>query len=362
VTGSSLSRRDFLRAGAALGGGLVLASCGGSSDGGGEGATADVSSLSGKALEDAARAEGAQLLWYNTGNPDLVESVSTGFKAAYPWLTLQGVPVPFTDLPAKVATEAITNAPTADVMWFPPTLRQGMAENLITTKVTLQGDKNMPPDTLDPVEEAHPVWQLATGIVHNPKLVPDPPATPLDLANPRWKGQIAFDRVANLGQSTTWLSVWKGQMGEAAWNGWLDSLAALDIFITPNAGSAYDAVLKGERQLGISSSNNILSQAPGTPVAMSFKIPPVPFYNHQYLTRRARHPACAKVFMEWASKAEGQQAVAKAGLSPVMEIDTENSMQNFLPSGVSLVPGTELADFSKNTADYAKALTKRWPG
>jgi iron(III) transport system substrate-binding protein len=345
-----------------VGSGLLLAACG--SDGGGGdtgGGTTDVLSLTGTELEDAARAEGAEVLWYNTGNPTLVERVTEGFKSKYPWVNLQGVAVPFTDLPAKVTTEAITNAPTADVMWFPPTLRQTMTENDILASVAIAGDKNMPADTLDEGNIAHPVWQLAIGIVHNPSVVPDPPGDPLNLADPRWKGQIAFDRVANLGQSTTWLSVWKGKMGDATWNRWLDDLKAQEIFITPNAGGAYETVLKGERQLAISSSNNILAQAPGTPMAMSFKIPPVPFYNHSYLTKRARHPASAKLFLEWSATAEGQAAIANAGLSPIMTIDHKNSMASFLPSGVSLVPGTDLTDFSTNTKTYADALTQRWP-
>jgi ABC-type Fe3+ transport system substrate-binding protein len=363
VTATALSRRNFLRAGVALGGGVLLAACGSSDgDGDGGGAAADAKALTGKALEDAARAEGAQLLWYNTGNPTLVEKVTAGFKTAYPWITLQGVPVPFTDLPAKVTTEAITNAPTADVMWFPPTLRQNMLKDDVLTDVVIDGDKNMAADTLDEGNIAHPVWQLAIGLVYNPNVVPEPPSDPLELADPKWKSKIAFDRVANLGQSTTWLSVWKGRMGEAAWNKWLDDLKAQDIFVTPNGGAAYEAVLKGERQLGISSSNNVLSQDPGTPMAMNFKIPPVPFYNHQYLTRRARHPATAKVFMEWASTADGQGAIAEAGLSPIMKIDNKNSLDKVLPAGVTLVPGTELADFSTNTDTYAKALSQRWPG
>src|SRR5690606_33614468 len=110
-------------------------------------------------------------------------------KAAYPWIALDGVSVPFSDLPAKVTTEAITNAPTADVIWMPPTLRQNMMKNQILTDVVLESDKNMPADTLDPDNIAHPIWQLAIGIVHNPNVVPDPPATPEELANPRWKGK-----------------------------------------------------------------------------------------------------------------------------------------------------------------------------
>jgi hypothetical protein len=66
--------------------------------------------------------------------------------------------------------------------------------------------------------------------------------------------------------------------------------------------------------------------------------------------------------MEWASTADGQKSVAEAGLSPIMAIDHKNAMKNFLPAGVTLMPGTELTDFSTNTDTYATALNQRWPG
>ena len=363
MTNSEFSRRGFLRASAVVGGGFLLAGCGSSAGpaGGGEGGV-DVSTLSGAELEEAARAEGATVLWYNTGNPTLVESVTKGFTAAYPWMTFSGVPVPFTDLPAKVATEAITEAPTADVMWFPPTLREQMTANLILAPTTLDGDANMPPDTLDPDRVAHPVWQLGIGVVYNPDIVTGPPTTPEQLADPTWLGKIAFDRVANLGQSTTWLSVWREEMGDDAWNAWLDGLKANEVFITTAASTTYETVLRGERQIGLASSNYVINQAAGTPMAMGFDIPLVPFYNHQYLTRRAAHPASGKVFMEWASTEEGQRAIADVGLSPIMAIDTDSSLEKFTGAEGELLPGTDLAHFSANTSDYLAALTKRWPG
>ena len=320
-----------------------------------------VTELTGAELEAAAQAEGGQLLWYNSGNPDLVASVVAGFQAAYPFMTVEGVPVNFTELPAKVATEHVTNAPTADVVWMPPTLRQGMQEIGALAPISLEGDANMPADTLDPDEFAHPVWQLAIGLVFDPTITTDIPSDPLELADPVWMDRIAFDRVANLGQSATWLSVWRQAMGDPAWDEWLDGVAANNIFITANARSAYEAVVTQEREIAIASSNYIQFQDPALTVEMSFDINPVPFYNHQYILARAAHPASAKLFMEWASTAEGQAAIADVGLSPIMDIEHDNSMSSFL-AGASLVPGTDLVDFSTRTDEYLESLTARWPG
>jgi ABC-type Fe3+ transport system substrate-binding protein len=369
MTASSWSRRDTLRFGAVAAGGLLAAACGSSATSSGSpettagsSSTSDISDLTGAALEKAAKAEGGHVVWYNSGNPDLVAAVIKAFTKAYPWASVAGTPVAFSDLPAKLISEQVTSAPTADVVWYPPTLRQKLMTYNIFTPLTLAGDKNMPASTLDPTKYAHPVWQLGVGIVYDPKVVTNPPTTPLELASPEWTNELAFDRVQNLGQATTWLAVWKETMGATAWENWLDDLQKLNVFLEPDANASFTAVQEGQKKLGLSSSDYIISESAGSAVTMDFHIQPVPFYNQQYLTHRAQHPASAKLFMEFASTATGQQAVSSVGLSPIMNIPTPNSLANFLPKGVSVLPGTAEADFTANTASYVAALSQRWPG
>jgi ABC-type Fe3+ transport system substrate-binding protein len=319
---SKLSRRSFLKASAALGGGMALAACAPGATTASPTAAATAAATSSQtaaqilaALEEAAKAEGGQILWYNAGNPNLVMKVTEGFQKAYPWAKLTGSSIPFTDMPNKLVTESVTGAPTADVVWCPPTLRQIFVKSNILAKVPLANDSLMPKDSLDPDGLAHPVWQLVTAPVYNPNVLTALPKDPYELADPVWKGKLAFDRVQNLGQSTTWLSVWRKQWGDAKWMTWLDGVAANQVFITASAGAAYDAVLRGERQLGLSSSNNILSQKDGTPMKMYFGLPPVPFYNHSYLMAKAAHPKMAQLFMEWSSTEIGQKAIAASGMT-----------------------------------------------
>jgi ABC-type Fe3+ transport system substrate-binding protein len=370
MAASSWSRREAFRLGGAAAAGLAVAACGTSASSGGPSGAATGSSsagaaanLTGSALESAAKAEGGHVVWYNSGNPNLVASVSKAFTKAYPWASVAGTPVAFSDLPAKLISEKVTSAPTADVTWFPPTLRQKLESYSIFQALTLAGDKNMPASTLDPQNYAHPVWQLGVGLVYDPKVVASPPKTPQDLADPQWKGQIAFDRVQNLGQSTTWLAVWKQQMGASAWESWIDDLQKQDIFLEPDANSSFTAVQQGQKKLGISASNYVFSQPAGGAITMDFNIQVVPFYNHQYLTVRAQHPASAKLFMEFASSSVGQTAISTVGLSPIMNVDTPNTLAKFIPKGTSgLLPGNDESDFVANTSTYVTDLSKRWPG
>ena len=370
MAASSWSRREASRLGGAAAAGLVVAACGssGSTSGSskasaGSSSAGNATTLTGSALESAAKAEGGHVVWYNSGNPDLVAAVTKAFTKAYPWASVAGTPVAFSDLPAKLISEKVTSAPTADVTWFPPTLRQKLESYGIFQALTLAGDKNMPASTLDEENYAHPVWQLGIGLVYDPKVVTSPPKTPKDLADPQWKGQIAFDRVQNLGQSTTWLSVWKQQMGAAAWESWIDDLQKQDIFLEPAANATFSAVSQGQKKIGISASNYVFSQPAGGAITMDFDIEVVPFYNHQYLTTRAQHPASAKLFMEFASSAAGQTAISTVGLSPIMNVDTPNTLAKFIPKGsAGLMPGTDESDFVANTSSYATDLGKRWPG
>ncbi len=371
-----LKRRDLLKMGAALAGGSLLAACGGgtaapsasAAAAGSAAASAGASAAAGGAesiasLEAAAKAEGGQILWYNAGNPQLVKSVTDGFQKAYPWAKLQGVSLVFSDMPTKIVTETVTGAPTADVIWSPPTLRQTWLKNNVVVKVKLVNDSLMPATTLDTDEYAHPVWQLLIVPQYNTKLGVNVPSDPYTFADPSWKGKLAFDRVQNLGQSTTWLSVWKTKWGDSKWQTWLDGLAKNGVLLTPNAGAAHDAVQSGEREVAIASSNYVLAQVKGAPVAMSFAIEPVPFFNHSYLTRRAKSPKSAQLFMNWSSSKDGQTAIAAVGLSPIMSsIDAPSSLSKMLPSGVEPATAADLADFSNNTDQYQKILSAKFPG
>lgn len=373
-----LTRRDLLKAGSMLAGTSLLAACGGggtpaatSAPTGaaatGAAATAAPTAAATSAaqalaaLEEAAKKEDGELLWYNAGNPTLVAKVTEGFKAAYPWVKFQGVSVVFSEMPNKLITERVTGAPTADVIWCPPTLRQGWLKNDVVAKVPLVNDALMPKEALDPDGWGHPVWQLLITIQYNTASGVKPPNDPAELADAAWKGKLAFDRVQNLGQSTTWLSVWRQKMGDAKWQSWLDGLKANQPFIAPNAGTVYDLVLRGERPIGLASSNYVLAGKAGAPVAMHFGIKPVPFYNHSYLTARARRPKTGQLFMEWSATQAGQKAIADSGLSPIMDIDVPSAPKKFLPSGVTPVTAGDLADFAAKTDEYVKILGDKFP-
>lgn len=372
--GSALTRRHLLRMASALAGGSLLAACGGgavapaasspsaAAASGSAAATAGAESVA--SLEAAAKAEGGQITWYMAGNPALVDSVSKGFQAAYPWVRFQGVSVPLAEITTKAVTEKITNAPGADVVWTPSPQRQNWLKNDLVESVKLANESQLPAAAVDPEGYSHPVWQLLIVPQYNTDLGVKVPKDAFDFADPSWKGKLAFDRVQNLGQSAVWLSVWRKKWGDAKWQQWLDGLAKNDVLLTPNAGSAHDVVQHGERQIGLASTNYVLAQAKGAPVAMDFGIQPVPsFIEDAYLMKRAKSPRGARLFMNWSVSKAGQQACAAVGLTPMVSgMDVPSDLSKILPKGVEPASPGDLADFTKNVDDYLKHLSARFPG
>ncbi len=357
-----ISRRQLLKAGAAAGGLLLMgAAC--SDDAGPAVATDSIDAPTLDELIAASQKEGGKLLWYLPGQADTAKALQEGFKAAYSWTSPEVQSVTFRDLPNKLITEAITQAPTADVFMLPRTFREAMLQNDVVVPVKLPADAALPEDLLDAEPYSHPCYILLITLIYNTNALPSGPPDPKDLATPAWAKKFAFDRVQSLGQSTIWLASWRNQWGSSAWVKWLDGVQKNEVFLTATGGDTYAAVLRGERAIGIGSSNDINAQAPGTPMKAHYAIPPVPFVQNLWLTKNATHPATGKLFMNWALSEAGQKVFASTGRSPVLQtVDSPVSTKSLLPAGTKILSGNELKDFYAKTGEYLSILGAKWPG
>lgn len=370
-----LSRRDLLRAGALLGVGSLVAACGPggttapspstAGPGPASGSPAAAASTAAKSLDEleaAAKKETGPLLVYFPGTRDLATVFVDRFTKKYSWapkidtfVGTSGV------LGNKILTEALTGAPTADVFMIPGTFREQMLANKAITPVQIQGDRKMPKDLIDQDGYSHPVYELLETLVYNTNLVKTPPKDPFDLADPSWSGKICFDKPQNLAISAIFLSAWRPQWGDKKWIEWLQGLQANKIFLTASGGDSYETIVRGDRAIGIGTSNDVASQKPGTPAAADYQFPPVPFIQQAWLSSRAKRPATAQLFLEFIASEDGQQGVASTGRTPVLPLDVPTSAKNILPSGISVMPGTQVGDFYSRTSQYMTILNNLWP-
>ena len=355
-------RRVFLGGGATLLAagalGSVLAGCG-SSDTGSTPSAASTAPMSPADLEAAAQKEGSVRIYVL--DQGLADEMVKGFSAKYPWAKVETVIGSQTDLRNRAITESVARAETADVLTLSNANRKALLESEIVRPLQLSEEANYPAGLLDSEHFAHPLYQYVVLYVFNENLVGNAPATVEDLADPSWRGKVSFDMPQNASTATTFLVGRSKEWGMDRWKQWLEGVRANDVLITPNASTALKNVQSGERQLGLSSSQDAMDQPPGSPVKPSMYDNLIPVVQYTWLTSKGAHPACGQLFVEWSMSPDGQQAVAASGRAPVLDIDTPVSLSRILPAGSTIMPASELADYYADPQPYLDELNRLWP-
>jgi len=352
-----LNRREFLRTCALLSGGYVLGACGLRSSPN----TSSVSPAAGTLteIEDAAKKEGV-VVYYAVG-ADILNAVSKGFTASYPWANVQTFNGSLGEITSKFIAEARSGAPGADIIFMTAWLKSTYIQARAISISPLQAERQLDKDALDPQGYIHPFFKSALIMCHNTNLVQSPPADLRDLANPSWRGKIVMDHPISRGNSFTVMSSRRALWGDEEWRKWLNGLKANDILTTPTAAAAYQAVLRGERSIGLTSWVNIYTQKPGTPVAADFyqNVDSSVVYNAR--AAQARHPNMALLLMNWLETEAGQRMVADIGRSPLLSLDVPLAYSKFIPKNVSVLPLSKYQDVIDNPDFYTKVYSALWP-
>jgi iron(III) transport system substrate-binding protein len=360
--GGRFDRRAFLGGGAVLLAsatlGSALAGCG-SSDSGSSADATSTAPMSPEELEAAAQKEGSIRLYVL--DQGLADELVKGFSAKYPWAKVETVVGSQTDLRNRAITESVAKAETADVLTLSNANRKALLDSNIIRPVQLHEEANYPADILDSDHYAHPLYQYVVLYVFNQNLVGHAPASVEDLADPSWQGKISFDMPQNASTATTFLVGRSKAWGQDRWKQWLEGVKANNILITPNASTALKNVQSGERQLGLSSSQDAMSQPAGSPVKPAFYDDLIPVVQYCWLTNNGAHPACGQLFVEWSMSPDGQQAVAASSRAPVLDIDTPVSLNKILPQGSKIMAATALDDYYANPQPYLDELNRLWP-
>jgi ABC-type Fe3+ transport system substrate-binding protein len=310
-------------------------------------------------LEAAARKEGKVVAYLN----DDFKSWQDGFKAKYPGIEVEVFVAPTAELINKLVTESVAGAPTADVIMSPNTQRKTLGDAGLIAPTRLDSETKIGEGFLDPEGFYHPVYVLLIPMLYNTNSTKDFPHDIYELADPKWKDKIAFDRPQNLTIAANFLASRRGEWGDDKWKKWLDGLVANNVFLTADATSAYEAVLRGERPLGIGTLNDVLAQKPGTPVAAGFYDGGVvPFFQNLWAGAKGSGPNAGKLFINYVLSEEGQRLVAADGRSPVLDIDTPVAVSKLLPAGAKVYAASNLNDFFGNVQTYSELYDQLWPG
>jgi ABC-type Fe3+ transport system substrate-binding protein len=175
------------------------------------------------------------------------------------------------------------------------------------------------------------------------------PATPLDLADPRWKGTIASSYPND---DDAVLYLYKLYAQAYGWD-WVARLAAQDIQFGRGTPTPIIAVASKQKQVGIGGAGSLTGPlAPGVKWVAPGGHPFMAWGQRAAILAKAKHPAAAKLYLNWSLSAPVQQASfdgwavrtdvqPQGGLKPIWEY-----------------PNAHLDGFPAFMADRAEA--ERW--
>jgi ABC-type Fe3+ transport system substrate-binding protein len=310
------------------------------------------------ALEAAAKQEGTVTFYTFAEAVD----VSAKFKADYPWAEVKSFTFA-TDgqIKSKFLTESRAGANVADVLLaFNTDLPTYLSEGDIAAE-ELPNDANTIKGLLDPTQHFHPVYQILYIYAYNPNTGVKPPHDPFELADPSWKGKLAFDNPANGSAAAQFLASRRPLWGDEKWRQWLAGLAANDVLETSSAAAAYNAVLQGQRSLAICGYQSVLSQKPGTPMVAGFYDNLLSNPTEAFINAHAPHPNMAKLFLNWLMGPVMQQEYASENRIPAADVDSPISLSKLVPAGETLLPQEKMSDWVNNQNDYLKIYKEYWP-
>jgi ABC-type Fe3+ transport system substrate-binding protein len=280
--------------------------------------------------------------------------LDTAFASADSWAHLNTVSLSLPDVRSRWLTELAAGVHVPDVVVTNFLYVGDFASKSALAKVTVPNDAGLPAGLVDPSGYSHAVAVLPIIFGYNKNLTKTAPASLYDLASPAWRGKIAMDDPLH-GSVTAWLLASVRKLwGDAKWKTWLAGLKANDILMTADSGSAYQAVLSGERSLCICTYSDILSQKPGTPVAAAYYsegVRTVPVVA--VVAAQAPHPQMAAYYLNWLlSPSGGEKAFADSGRTPAVQVpgSDANLPAAAAASSVSLL--SLLPDYEAHTQSY----------
>jgi iron(III) transport system substrate-binding protein len=334
----SFSRRDLLKKGAVVGAGALLGAkyLGSGAAFGATNPFPSASDPAWKKVLKAANTEGS--VTYYGVNPDMTEALQTYFHRDYPHITLDIYTSTPAGIQAKLLTEFQTHTKSCDVVQSRGLVLPSYRAVGAVKPVFLPNDNRLPAAIQDHKGYFHPMYIAANTISHNTNILKTPPSTDLyQLSDPKYKGIIGIDNVANKGPGWFIVASRRALWGADKWNKWMAGLKANNIRTFSTAGAAYTAVVQGTIAVSTDSYNDVLGQAPGTPAAATWYDHVIPTYLGVSAVANAPHPNAALVFMNWMIGAEGQRQFSHSNRFPTVPPAGALTFTKALPKGVTFM-------------------------
>jgi iron(III) transport system substrate-binding protein len=263
-------------------------------------------------LYDGAKKEG-KLVIYGLGEPFLTP-IATTFKRRYAGITIEAFDEPGAQSRERIIAEQKTNRLIGDIIIAGPTNHQILTDlNYLEAFKTSQW-ASMIPELLPDIPNANPLRASVFSVAINSKLIPpaEEPKVWADLLQSKFKGKMASDDPRGSGGGAGMIASLEKAFGVE----YLHKLAAQDIFFSRDSGTILANLVRGEYSLFVTASHDEIIAARKSGAPLKFLKPADGVRaagNFQSIVKNAPHASAAKLWVEWSTSEEGQQAFAKTG-------------------------------------------------
>lgn len=269
---------------------------------------------------------------YGTALVTQFEKFSEPFRRRYPFVKTQYTRTTGEALTTKILQEVSARQLGADVILINNYTHRIFMKKKIITAYTVPTAANFPPGFIDTQGYWVGFYLVPYAITYNTQLVPKgaAPRSFDDLLQPKWKGQISLEREEYLVTQSH-----LQYLGQPKGIDYFKRLARQDLILVN--GHSKQAILLTAGEFPIIMYSDIARteelKRKGAPVEWVRAEPHITVLVSAAITREARHPAAARLFMNYLAADEGQKEV--------LSMDKPPALAKFQPEylrGVKLFP------------------------
>ncbi|HEX9443727.1 MAG TPA: extracellular solute-binding protein [Candidatus Binatia bacterium] len=290
-------------------------------------------------LYEKAKQEGAVVV-YTVWDVEHIVAILDAFSKRYPGIKTSYWQGRNPEIVQRVVTEFQAGKDSVDAILSdnaPPVIR---AAGAIQPYETVQKNFLILHDPTMPVVSL----QIQALVYNTKKLKPaDLPKSWEDLANPKYKGNVALDDPMRAGPLSSQLAglkdLWKN---DAKFAGFVKGLKALGVPVHKSTSAMFRLVVSGEYAIAEPA---LLHDAmeekheKGSPVEIVKTAPPIVFPRYGAIYAKAAHPNAAKLLTEWLITTEGQAALDKVGREASRKgFESKTSIEHAYPKGTKPIP------------------------
>ena len=291
------------------------------------------------ALYEKAKQEGAVVV-YTVWDVEHIVSILDAFSKRYPGIKTSYWQGRNPEIVQRTVTEFQAGKDSVDIILSdnaPPVIR---AAGAIQPYETVQKDFLVLHDPTMPVVSL----QIQALVYNTKKLKPgDLPKNWEDVANPKYKGNVALDDPMRAGPLSSQLAGLKEMWNnDTKFVGFIKGLKALNVPVNKSTSAMFRLVVSGEYAI---CEPALLHDAmeerdeKHSPVQIVKTAAPVVFPRYGGIYAKAAHPNAAKLLAEWLITNEGQAALDKVGREAARKgFKSKTSIENAYGKGVKPIP------------------------